>query len=293
MNDSGLPSALQSAGPVLYRRMITSSLRRWRDEAGLTQAEAARRLDRTVSHISNIETDRLPPTSDLELLLTMYGKQDRIQYMRELLSAAKRTKNWWTSPSGAVPGWFGLYLGLESGAAGLSSFDSTVVPSLLQTRDYAEAVLRGDPALTDEQVQESLEVRMRRQQILDRVDNPLHLGVVLDESVLYRIRGDAETMRAQFEHLLTMSERPRIDIQVLPFDAGSTPVKNGGTFTLMTFPPEMEHDPGLVYVEMLTSATYLERPEDLGEYQRVLDRLRTLAADPKTSRQLIERAMKK
>jgi transcriptional regulator with XRE-family HTH domain len=272
--------------------MIALSLRKWRLESGLPQKEAAARLDRTIQHISNLESGQLPTAADLELLLGLYGKADRIPFMRELLSAARKAKTWWTAMSGAVPKWFDLFLGLESGAAELFCFDTVVVPGLLQTREYATAVLRGNTDLTDEQIHQGVELRLGRQQILDRDREPLHFWTVLDESVLYRRRGNAATMRAQLKHLLEMSERPRIDIQVLPFDAGSTPAQDGGNFVVMKFPPEMEGDPGLVYLELLTGGQYVESPDEIAEYRRALTRLHALAADQKASRGILERAMK-
>lgn len=292
MNESGLPSALRNGSPALFKRMIALSLRKWRLESGLPQKEAAARLDRTIQHISNLESGQLPTAADLELLLGLYGKADRIPFMRELLSAARKAKTWWTAMSGAVPKWFDLFLGLESGAAELFSFDTVVVPGLLQTREYATAVLRGNTDLTDEQIYQRVELRLGRQQILDRDREPLHFWTVLDESVLYRRRGNAATMRAQLKHLLELSERPRIDIQVLPFDAGSTPAQDGGNFVVMKFPPEMDGDPGLVYLELLTGGQYVESPDEIAEYRRALTRLHALAADQKASRGILERAMK-
>ncbi len=292
MNESGLPVALRNGSPALFKRMIALSLKKWRIEAGLPQKDAAKRLDRTIQHISNLEAGQVPTAADLELLLALYGQADRIPFMRELLSAARRAKTWWTGMSGAVPKWFDLFLGLESGAAELFSFDSVEVPGLLQTGDYARAVLRGNPDLSDEQVAQGVDLRLGRQQILEREHQPVKLWTVLDESVLYRRRGDASTMRKQLKHLIEMSERPRIDIQVLPFDAGASPAQDGGTFIVMKFPPEMEGDPGLVYLELLTGGRYFEKPEEISEYQRVLTRLHALAADQKASRGIIERAMK-
>lgn len=292
VNESGLPPALRSGSPALFKRTIALSLKKWRLEAKLPQKDAAKRLDRTVQHISNLEAGQLPTAADLELLLGLYGKADRITFMRELLSAARKAKNWWTALSGVTPKWFDLFLGLESGAAELFSFDTVVVPGLLQTREYATAVLRGNPDLSEEQVQQGVDLRLGRQQILDREHEPVHVWTVLDESVLYRQRGDANTMREQLKHLLEMSKRPRIDIQVLPFDAGSTPAQDGGNFVVMKFPPEMESDPGLVYVELLTGGQYFEKADEIAEYRRALTRLHALAADQKASRGIIERAMK-
>ncbi len=277
----------------MFKRTIALSLKKWRLEAKLPQKDAAKRLDRTVQHISNLESGQLPTAADLELLLGLYGKADRIPFMRELLSAARKAKNWWTALSGVTPRWFDLYLGLESGAAEIRSFDAVVVPGLLQTREYAKSVLRGNnPDLSDEQVEQAVELRLGRQQVLDRAEESVRVWTVLDESVLYRRRGDAKTMRDQLKHLLEMSKRPRVDIQVLPFDAGASPAQDGGSFIVMTFPTEMENDPGLVYMELVTGGHYFEKPEEIAEYQRVLTRLHALAADQKASRGIIERAMK-
>lgn len=291
---SAIPPALRAGSPALFKRTIALSLQRWRKEAGLAQKDAAKRLDRTPQHISNLESgERLPSAADLELLLDYYGKPDRIPFMRELLSAARKASNWWKALSGAVPKWFDLYLGLESGAAELFSFDTMLVPGLLQTRDYAEAVIRGNPDIGEDKVRQGVELRVgRQQQILDREDEPMHLWTVLDESVLYRIRGDAVVMHAQLAHLLEMSERPRIDVQVLPFDADPTPAQHGATFIVMTFPPAMGHDTGLVYLDLLTGGRYIEEAEEINEYQRALIRLHAFAADQKTSREIIKKAMK-
>ncbi|GLZ39517.1 helix-turn-helix transcriptional regulator [Actinokineospora sp. NBRC 105648] len=291
MNDVELPRSLQAGSPTLFKRMINLSLRRWRDEAGLKQGEAATRLRRTTAHISNIETDRLPPAPDLELLLDFYGKGDRIPFMMEMLEAARKA-NWWKALSGKVPAWFDLFLGLEEGAIELASFDSVVVRGLFQTRDYAEAVIRGNPDLTDEQVQALVDIRMQRQHILDRRANPVHVSTVMDESVLYRQRGSSDTMRAQLQHLLDLSQRPRIDIQILPFSAGSTPAQDGSTFTMMKFPPGMDEDLGVVFVELLTGGKYFEKASEIVEYRRALTRLHSMAADPKATRAIIRKAMK-
>lgn len=293
MDISSVPPALRSGSPALFKRTIALSLQRWRKEIGLAQRDAARRLDRTPQHISNLESgERLPSAADLELLLELYGKPDRIPFMRELLSAAKRASNWWTAMSGAVPKWFDLYLGLESGAVELSTFETVLVPGLLQTRAYAESVIRGNPNLTDEQVEKLVGLRLGRQAILDRDDDPPQLWAVIDESVLHRQYGGEITMHGQLRHLLEMSERPRIDIQVLPYGAGATYAQQGGSFMVMTFPPDMENDPGLVYLELLTGGQYFEDPADIAEYRRALTRLHALAADQRVSGEIIHRIMK-
>jgi len=292
VNETGIPEGLRSGSPALFRRTIALELKRWRQEAGLGQKEAAARIGRTTQHISNLESDRLPGAADLELLVNFYGKADRVPFMLELLSAARKAKNWWTALSGAVPKWFDLFLGLESGAAELATFHAVLVHGLLQTPDYARAVLRGNPDLTEEEIEKAVDLRIGRQQILDREPDPLRLWMVLDESVLRRPYGGASVMRGQLQHLLDMSERPGIDVQVLPYEAGPTTAQEGGSFTVMKFRAAMEGDPGLVYLELLTGGKYVEKPEEIAPYERAMTRLQALAANQKASRAIIRAAMK-
>lgn len=281
-----------SSSPAVLKRWIALELKRLRKQAGLRQKDAAARLDRSQQHIGYLESARnLPSAGDLELLLGLYGMQERIGFMRELLAAAKKGRNWWTNLSSAVPKWFDLFLGLEAGAAELSSFDALLVTGLLQTPGYAEAVIRADNDLTDDDVRQRVELRIGRQRILDRDDDPVRLWSALDESVLYRKRGDSTVMREQLAHLLTMSERPRIDIQVLPLDAGAHIAQHGGTFTVMKFPADMLGDPGVVYQEVAWTGLYIEEPDEIKLHERALARVHSLAATTEDSRRIIERVM--
>jgi uncharacterized protein DUF5753/helix-turn-helix protein len=286
-----LPPALRDGSAALFARIIQLSMRKWREEAGYTQKDAAKRLGRTVQHISNLETKRLPGQSDMEVLLLFYGKDERIPFMCELLRAARKKSNWWKAFSGAVPQWFDLYLAMESGATEISSYDALVIPGLLQVTPYARAIMRGNPDFDDEEVEQRVDLRIGRQDILLRANSP-HLCTVLDEGVLHRMRGDKQTMIRQYKHLLELSEMPKIDIQVLPYGAGAVRADSGGTFTLMKFPPEMLTDQGVVYVELLTNGHYVEEPTKILEYERELGRLRALAADQKASRDIINKVMK-
>jgi transcriptional regulator with XRE-family HTH domain len=286
-------SVVTSSSPAVLKRWIALELKRLRKEAELKQKDAATRIGRSQQHIGYLESARnLPSAGDLELLLGLYGMRERVDYMRELLTAAKKGRNWWTSLSSAVPKWFDLFLGLEAGAAELSSFDALLVTGLLQTRGYAEAVIKADTDLTDDEVRQRVELRMGRQRILDRGDDPVRLWTVLDESVLYRKLGDHSVMRGQLAHLLRMSERPRIDIQILPLDAGTHTALQAGTFTVMKFPPDMVGDPGVVYQELIDTGLYIEEPDEMKLYERTLTRVHTLAATSEDSRSIIERAMK-
>ncbi|GAA2798485.1 helix-turn-helix transcriptional regulator [Saccharopolyspora taberi] len=275
------------------RRWIGLNLRQLRKEAGKQRSEVMERLGLSRAQVGHLETaERLPSKPVLEILLDFYGVPERLPDFLRIVEAARKAKNWWAELADAVPPWFDLFLGYESGAAELSSFDALLVRGLLQTRAYAEAVIRADPELTDDDVQQRVELRMGRQRILDREDDPVRLWTVLDEAVLYRKRGDSAVMREQLAHLLEMSERPRIDIQVLPLDAGAHTAQQGGTFTLMKFPPDMKNDPGVAYVELVNTGLYIEDPEEIALYERTLRRVHALAATPEDSRGIIQRAMK-
>lgn len=288
-----VPNGLESGSPTLFKRRIALELRQRRAATNLVQKDAASRLDRTPQHIANLEGGvRLPTTGDLELLLELYGVPERIPFMRELLTAARKSTSWWTAFSGAIPDWFDLYLGLEAGASELSSFDALLVTGLLQTPQYAEAVIRADTDLTEDEVHQRVELRRARQGILEREQEPVRLWTVLDESVLYRTRGDSEVMREQLNHLLTMSQQPRIDIQVLPLDAGAHNAQQGGTFQVMKFPADMAGDPGVVYHEQMGTGLYYESPDTVARYERALREVHALAATREDSRAKIEQAIK-
>ena len=146
-----------------------------------------------------------------------------------------------------------------------------------------------DTLETDDEVRLRVELRLGRQRILDRADDPVRLWVVLDESVLHRRRGTPQVMAEQLEHLLAMSRRPRIDLQVLPLTAGAH-VAQEGSFQILKFPAEMVGDPGVVYLEGLVEGSYHEAPEKVAAYELAMTRLRVLAADQEQSRSILQRA---
>ncbi|RKT86387.1 Helix-turn-helix domain-containing protein [Saccharopolyspora antimicrobica] len=282
-----------TGSPALLKRWIAFNLRQLRKEAGRDRSEVMERLGMSRAQVGHLETaERLPSKPVLEILLGFYGVSERLPDFLRIVEAARKGKNWWEKFSEAVPAWFNLYLGLETGVAELASFDALLVPGLLQTPRYAEAVIRADRDLSDTDVRQRVELRSGRQHILERQDDPVHLWVVLDESVLTRLRGSAEIMCEQLEHLLTMSQRPRVDIQILKQDAGAHMAQQGGTFSLMTFPPEMVGDPGVVYHELMTTGLYLEDPRDIAVYRHEWGHLQAIAATPEESRAIIQQALK-
>jgi hypothetical protein len=273
--------------PTALRRWIALELRRLREAAGHDPAAAAQRLDKTVQGYRHCENGiRLPSPSDLEVLLNWYGKPERVPFFRELLKAAKRGKDWWIGFNHAVPEWFELYLGLESGASRISSFDQ-IVPGLLQTRDYADALYRaGERRLSDEEIHAKVELRLARQEILTRADCPPQLWSVLHEGALHCLVGGVEVMRAQLEHLAKLTELPNVEVQILRNNSGAHAGVEG-TFTILDYPEEFEGDPGTVYVETRVQGIYYETQAAVTDYRRVWERLQLQALRPDESPAII------
>lgn len=266
------------------RRWIAIELKRLREAAGYEPADAAARIDKGVTAYRHYENNvRLPSASDVEVLLNWYGKPERVPFFRELIKAAQKGRDWWINFTTAVPDWFELYLGLEYGAARISSYD-TIVPGLLQTREYAEALFRaGERRFTDEEIHAKVELRMTRQQILTRDEGAPQLWSVLDECALQRVVGGPEIMQAQLDHLSTIAERANIEIQVLPNDVGAHAGLDSA-FAILDYPAEFEGDPGTVYVQTRVRGIYYEDPAEVTDYRRVFERLQMQALRPDESR---------
>lgn len=280
--------------PALLKRWIGLNLRQLRKEAGKGRPEVANRLGISRTSVGHLETARnLPSPAVLEILLDFYGTPERLPDFSKLIEAARKGRNWWEHLAGVVPSWFDLYLGLEAGAAELSIFDSYLVPGLLQTADYAEAVFRSDGDLTEEQIRQRVELRQGRQAVLEQGDDNEQARVcaVLDESVLLRKRGTPEVMAQQLDHLLEVSEQPRVELLVLPLNAGAH-VAQQGSFQILKFPSEFVGDPGVVYLELLVEGRYYEDPDDIALYERAMNDLRVRASTPEESRTILHRAMK-
>jgi len=267
------------SGPTALRILLGSQLRRLREEKGLTREEAGRRIRGSESKISRMELGRVSfKPRDVADLLTLYGVEDEAQRSAVLELAEKANEpGWWHRYSDLLPQWFGQYLGLEQAAWKIRTYEAHLVPGLLQTPDYARAVLAlgSDDADTDRRV----DVRRRRQEILRRPEPPI-VWAVLDEAALHRPVGGVQVHRAQIEHLIELAALPNVTLQVLPYSAGEHAAA-GASFSILRF-AEAEL-PDVVYLEHLTSALYLDRTQDLALYRSVMDRLSVQALAPDKS----------
>ena len=272
--------------PTARGRRLRHELRRLREEAGLTHAEVARRLEWSPSKVSRIETGQSrAQTGDVRDLLEIYGVTDEAtcEALVQLAREARR-RGWWTRYTDVLGS--GTYVGLEAEAAGLHTYKSMFVPGLLQTEDYAQAVIRAGQAKPDpEMLSRRLSARMARQEILERPDPP-EIWAVLDESVVSRPVGGPEVMHAQLQHLIALSTKPNstLTLQVLPFTAGAHPGMNG-PFVILTFGSPT--DPPMVYLETATDGLYLDEPIDVERYSLRFNHLVARALGPDESRTMI------
>lgn len=278
--------------PTIRQRWLARQLRELRSTAGLTHADAARALGSAESKIGRIENAqsgvRLP---DLRALLDAYDVTDgQLRSEMEDLAREARRKGWWSRYTNAVDSTYTAYVAAEWDAAELYNVETNLVPGLLQTPEYTEAVIRlQSPDFTSEAVEAQIKVRAERRQILSR-DNPLHLWVIISESVLYQRVAGRDVMRAQFEALIESSKQQNIDLQILPREDPMNACLYG-PFVIMGFPRTVETD--VVYTESPTSALYYEEAPDVETYTILFRRLNMAAANVSKSRALIRDALKK
>jgi transcriptional regulator with XRE-family HTH domain len=273
------------------RRRLGFELRRLRENAGMKLDQVAGQLDLALSTLSRIETGKAPCRSTYAAaMLDMYKVTDPAQ-RAVLIDMARQgqRKDWWDQYGDVLPTGFGTYVGLEAEAATLRAFEGRVIHGLLQTADYARAALRaGDRKASEGHIDRLTELRMKRQEVLERPGEPLELWAIVDEAALRRPVGGSKIMRAQLGRLAEASGLPNVTVQVLPFAQGGH-AGLAGPFTILEFPgggPEVV-DPGVVYVETPAGNIYLEKDRQVRYWADMFDQLRAQALSPDESRQLI------
>lgn len=276
-------------GPVVPRRRLGAELRMLRDQAGLTIDEVAKALECSVSKISRLETGQgIPYRRDVRDLLDRYGITD--QARRDRLMRWVRDGNrqgWWDDFSDVLapdpedpllPDNLSRYVALEQDASEVRSFEAIVVHGLLQTEDYARALLNTLSTADAEATDRLVELRMRRQRRLYADEDPLVVRMVLDEAVLYRSVGGPQVMRSQLSRLLADAHRPNITVRVLPFSIGAHRAVSG-SFVVLAFADTDDND--LVYIEGHVGDLYLEKEHDVRVYEELFEVLegRSLTVD--------------
>ncbi|MGH3274897.1 MAG: helix-turn-helix domain-containing protein [Streptosporangiaceae bacterium] len=274
-------------GPTVRRRRLGSELRRLREARSIKLEEVAEKLGLAPSTLSRIETGKAPTrASYLTSMLEIYGVSDPSQ-KRMLVEMAREghRKGWWAVWEDSLPTGFGIYVGLEAEAASLRVYEAQVIHGLLQTEEYARAVMttvrrRQTPAEIDHMVK----LRMRRQEALVKAD-PLELWIILDEAVIRRTMGSPDVMRAQLARLCEASQMPNVTLQVLEFSSGFHQALNG-PFAIIEFPERF--DPDVVYSEGILGQAYVEeREKEVRAQVETFDLLRATALPPANSADLI------
>jgi hypothetical protein len=244
----GQPAA-DAQGPTVPRMLVGIELHRYREAAGITPDQAAYEIRASRSKISRMENGLVRfKERDVTDLLTLYGITDE-QIRSRLVTLARQasTPGWWSKYGDIMADWFESYLGLETAASVIRTFELQFVHGLFQTED-----LLASP-------------------------QPPQVWSVLDEGALRRPVGGRRVMRAQLEHLAEVARLRHVSIQVVPFDRGGHAAA-GGSFTVLRFSePEV---PDVVYLEQLTSALYLDKLEDVDHYLEVMNHLSTEALTP-------------
>ena len=261
--------------PTVRRRRLGIELRRLREQARLTCEGVGQRLDCSGTRISRRETGRISARpGDVRELLEVYGVTgNRADELVELAREARR-KGWWHQFGPVTPSWLEPYLGLEAEAARLRDFQSMVPPGLLQTEDYARAILRAAAgAGPGDDIEQQVALRMARQQVLGGTAPP-ELCLVLSEGVLRVQVGGPEVMRGQLRKLAEVAGRGQVTLQVLPLRAAAQ-AQAVSSFTMLDFADPA--DPSVVYTEHLTGGLVLDDPDEVRTYSALFDQLRAEA----------------
>jgi transcriptional regulator with XRE-family HTH domain len=274
-----------AGAPTVLRILLGTQLRRLREARGITAQEAAYAIRGSESKISRIELGRNAVREvDIADLLNRYGVTDADE-REQLLTLASQAnqQGWWHRYQDVLPGWFESYIGLEESAETIRCFDAQFVPGLLQTEDYAAAVIRlcdFPDAETDRLVY------LRKERQLRFAAGGLRLWAIIDEVALQRTVGSPAVMRDQLSHLLEVSERPGLTLQVTPFSSFGAFVAPGG-FSILQF--ALDDLPDVVYAEQLTSALYLDKRADVDQYAAAMDKISSMSATPAESKEIIRK----
>ncbi|MGW2105165.1 helix-turn-helix domain-containing protein [Streptomyces sp. NPDC001948] len=273
-----------NVNPTVRRRRLGQELRRLRELKGMTAEEVAERLLVSQSKISRLENGRRSISQrDVRDLCGVYEVED-LRIVDSLMQMAKdsRQQGWWHA-FGDIP--YSVYIGLETDAESLRVYEPQVVPGLLQTRSYAEALINGAlPEAPPSDIDKRVSVRARRQDRITDREHPLRLWAVIDESALRRLVGSKQVMIEQLEQLIELSHLPHVTVQVLPFEMGAHPGING-QYAILEFPDAA--DSSVVYIEGVTSDLYLEKANDVQRYSVMYEHLRAQALNVEHTRHFI------
>lgn len=284
-----------ATGSTVPRRQLGRYLRDLRGKARLTVRAAAQELEWSEAKIWRIETGQTSLRSlDVEAMCKIYGADDEFTEVLKALAKETKGKGWWHAYGDVIPEGFDLYVGLEEAAASLTCYQTELVPGLLQTEDYARALIRFDnPNDEDDEVERRVRLRMERQSLLTRVTAPPTLDIVLNEAILRRPVGSPQIMAAQLNRIMGVGELPNVMIRVVPFTVGLHAGVLSGPFVILRFPLNGDGratEPPTIYVDGYTGALYLDKPHEIERYETGFEAIQGAALDVQDSKALILKA---
>lgn len=274
-------------GPTLRRRKLVKELVAARTAAGLSVRALARELDLQGGTVSKIESGKQGLTvRNIRAIGRVTGLPEaKVDELLSLAAADGTGDDWLAEFRDDMPPWFALYPALEQDATQIRTYSPELVPGLLQTPEYAEAVVRAThPDLSEQEVRRSVALREARKSVLRREIPPV-LHLVLNEPVLHRVVGGGKVLTEQLRHLHTLAALDAVVVQILPFSAGAHPGMKTG-FTLLRFPAGFD-DMDCAYLENENGGVWQEVPEHVARYAEVFDRLTELALPPDDTRDLL------
>ncbi|MEU4688689.1 helix-turn-helix transcriptional regulator [Actinoplanes sp. NPDC023714] len=283
-------------GSTVPRRQVGRLLRELREQAGISLMAAAQELEFSRARMYRIENGEVPVRKhDVIAMCSVYAAPGQITEVLIGLAAESKAKGWWHAYGDVVPAWFELYVGMEQGASRLRSYAPSVIPGLLQIREYAECVFRMWHGDDEAAVENAVAVRLERQSLLTRrrPEAP-RLEVIIDEGVLRRAIPDTLGMQKQLAHLVNASTRENIGVRVIPFAAGPHKAASSGQFTILEFPAvgTASPEPTTIYCENLTGALYLDKLAEVETYESVWSEIDATALSQADSDDLIGEIIK-
>ncbi|MFI5541097.1 helix-turn-helix domain-containing protein [Nocardia sp. NPDC051900] len=279
---------------TLPRRQLGRFLRDRREAAGFTIAEAAKLVDLSRAVLQRMETGQIQKVrkQDVQALCELYGVEATDTEAAVDLAVQARTKSWYHAYGGLYSGAFNMYVGLEAAARRLTMYHEHV-PGLLQTADYARAVIGAYPDFSREDIERRVEHRLRRQNIVTRKTKPITLEVLLHESALHRMVGGPKTMSAQHRHIAEISKLPNVTVRIHPFSAGLTWGMPHSLFIIMEFASNAKGvpiEPPIVYLEGGPAQdVYLEKAGEIRLYSELASGIRDACLGEVESRDLLRR----
>lgn len=287
---------MSDTGSTVPRRQVGRLMRQLREQAGISLMAAAEELEFSRARMYRIENGEVPVRKhDVIAMCTIYRASERMTEVLIGLAQESKAKGWWHAYGDVVPAWFELYVGMEQAAGRLRSFAPSVIPGLLQSREYAECVFRKWIGADDLAVDNAVAVRLERQSLLTR-NRPVapRLDVIIEEGVLRRAIPDRLGMQKQLTHLINMSTRQNISVRVIPFAVGPHKAASSGQFTILEFPAvgTASPEPTTIYCENLTGALYLDKLTEVEAYESIWVELEATALSQGESDDLIAAIIK-